>query len=307
MPRPTIVSALVLALVSCAAAGLAATPPKPLRTNFLLTQTDYEVGTPVEGQIVHENLSPAWVPVADAADMTKHLRLIVDGKELAPKDPEQFGGAKTKEIGPGGLVGVTFDLARLFPQLGKPGAYAVAYRAPGSVLEPLRFRMLPAFDPAQQHRLQLETPDGPLSIELYARAAPASVRNVVNLAHTGFYDGAEIVRIEPGVMIGIRGPVTPRHRIIPFEKTATELLAGTVLLEASGEGDRAASYPNLVVLLAPAPAQQGRYTAIGQVVTGQETLRKLALRPTSGKDGAPAFKPTTALTVSKATATTTAP
>lgn len=166
--------------------------------------------------------------------------------------------------------------------------------------------MLPAFDPAQAHRLSLKTDEGPVTIELFAKTAPVSVHNVVNLAHVGFYDGAEIARAEPGVMIAIRGPVEPRHRI-PFERTGTEYLAGTVLLEAAGPDEARTSMPNLIVLLGPAPALEGRYTAVGQVVEGLDALRKLAARPTTGKGGAPPFKPLARTTIADATAAVTPP
>lgn len=122
---------LCLALGVCAA--LAAEPPaKPLRVSFNLAQTDYEIGAPVAGQIVVENTSAEWVPLRDAGEMTKNLRLVAAGKEIAPKSPEQFASVKAKELGPGGLVGVTFDLALLFPQLAEPGAYSIVYKGMGA-------------------------------------------------------------------------------------------------------------------------------------------------------------------------------
>jgi cyclophilin family peptidyl-prolyl cis-trans isomerase len=102
----------------------------------------------------------------------------------------------------------------------------------------------------------------------------------------------------PGTMLAIHGPVTPAHRIQPFEQTTTPHLAGTVLLEAAGQNKERVNYPNLIVLLAPQPTTQGKYTVVGQVVSGLDTLQKLAVRPTSGKDGVPQFRPLTPISIS---------
>jgi cyclophilin family peptidyl-prolyl cis-trans isomerase len=266
-----------------------------------LRQETYEIGGPVRAELVLANTSPKWIAIPDVSDIVKGLRLIPPGgAEVEPTKPEQFGAARTTQLGPGGFVGVTFDATMLFPVLGKEGQYKLVFRGPVGAPREASLRMIPAFDPSRKYTLAFTTPDGEAAIELYPKEAPVSVHNLVNLARIGFFEGASILRMEPGVMLAIHGPVTPAHRIVPFERTTTPHLAGTVLLEAAGQDKERASYPNLIVLLAPQPATQGRYTVVGQIVSGLDNLQKLASRPTSGKDGAPPFHPLTPASISHA-------
>lgn len=284
-----------------AGAGEPSKEAAPVRAVLTLGQEVYETGAPLRAELVLTNTSPQWVSIPDASDLVKLLRLVTpEGKELAPTKPEQFGAAKTKDLGPGGFVGVTFDATMLFPALSQEGQYKLACRWPGGGQE-AAFRMIPAFDPKAKYFLDLATPDGDVGVELFARDAPVSVHNVVSLARTKFFDGANVVRIEPGVMLAIHGPVTAAHRITPFERTSTPYLAGAVLLDAQGSERDRASFPDLIVLLAPAPALQGRYTVVGQVVSGLDVLQKLASRPTTGKDGNPPFRPLVTLAIPHAT------
>ncbi len=304
---------LPLFLFAALAAQAATPPPKdtapaaaPVQAALTLGQDVYETGTAVRAELVLTNTSSQWVTIPDAADIVKQLRLVTpDGKELEPTRPEQFGAARTKELGPGGFVGVTFDATMIFPALSQEGRFKLAYRGAGG--KEAALRMIPAFDPRAKYRLEFTTPDGDVAVELLPQDAPVAVHNVVNLARTDFYEGAAVVRMEPGVMLAIHGPVTAAHRITPFEQTQTPYLAGVVLLDAQGGERGRFNYPNLIVLLAPAPSLQGRYTVVGQVVAGLDVLQKLAQRPTTGGSGAPPFRPLAPLVVTRVTIRVPAP
>jgi cyclophilin family peptidyl-prolyl cis-trans isomerase len=307
--RTTLLSSLAACLIlGCALAPAAEQKPAAgkapagaiVSTSLKTTQDVYEVGATVRAELTIENLSAEWTPIPDTSDLARYLRLTGDdGKALEPVKADRFGAAKTKELGPGGFVGLSFDASMLFPALAQPGSYRLSFKKGGLASQDVPVRVIPAFDPSRKYQLKLAIPELDLVVDLFAKNAPVAVHNIVSLARTGFFDGAAIPRIEPGVMIGVHGPVTPAHRIVPFEKTSVDYLAGTVLLEASAERERA-NYPNLVILLGPAPAWQGQYTAIGQVVSGLAELQKFALRPTTGKDGKPPFRPIVPIGILKA-------
>lgn len=275
------VSCLVLIL---AAAGIllvsltAAAEEKPaLTTTLKMLQGVYETGQVVRGELTLLNPSEGWVNVSDLSNPAESLRLVTeDGKTIKPRKPSRFGGAKTKAVGPGGFVGVTFDAGLLFPQLTKPGRYTLRFEKTGFQTQQVPLTMIPAFSAAKKYRLLLTTSAGKIAIQLDPGAAPVAVHNIVSLARTGFYDGASIPKVEKGVALKIRGPVKRQHRIFPVETTKTTLLAGTVLVEPSGPGRARYNLPNLLILLGPKPEWQSAATAVGQVVAGSETLERLS-------------------------------
>ena len=268
---------LAVAGILVASLTVAAEKKPALSTTLKMFQGVYETGQVVRGELTLLNPSESWVDVSDISNPARDLRLVTeDGKTIEPRKPSRFGGAKTKAIGPGGFVGLTFDAGLLFPELTKPGRYTLRFEKAGFQTRQVPFTMLPAFSARKKYKLLLTTPAGKIAIRLDPGAAPVAVHNIVNLARTGFYDGAVIPKIEKGVALKIRGPVERKHWISPVETTKTPLLAGTVLVEPSGPGRSPHNLPNLLILLGPKPDWQSAATAIGQVVAGTETLQRLS-------------------------------
>ena len=302
VPAAVVVAALVAAMAPTAALAAAAPSSAPplAAANVALDGFVFESGQPIQGQLVVRNDGGGWLKTDDLADIASSLRLTLPGgDEVRPANVEAFGAARAKEIGPGGFVGVKFDLLKLFPQLAKEGSYKVALKRAGMPSPNVSFRVIPAFDPARAYRLLLSTPDGELAIDL-ARDAPQSVRALVTLVRTGFFDKATIGALRPGFAFSVVSEQPAGPRIEPVERTARELLAGTVVLEPGPpDASGAASFntPGLLVLLAPRPDWQGRVTAVGQLVGGDQTLAKLIQRPTSGEQGLPPWKPVAPLTI----------
>jgi hypothetical protein len=303
--RPALVPALLAVAAALApAVALAATAPSaapPLAAaNVALDGFVFESGQPIPGQLVVRNDGGGWLKTEDLADIASSLRLTLPGGEEArPAQGDAFGAARTREIGPGGFVGVKFDLLRLFPQLAKSGAYTLVLRRGGMPSPSVSFRVIPAFDPAKSYRLVFSTPDGELAIDL-TRDAPQSARALVTLARTGFFDKATIGALRPGFAFSVVSDQPAAPRIEPVERTARELLVGTVVLEPGppdAGGTPSFNNPGLLVLLAPRPDWQGRVTAVGQLAGGDETLAKLIQRPTSGERGLPPWKPVAPVTI----------
>lgn len=294
-----LLGAAALLAVPAAAFAAASAPPRAA-AHLLLDGFVFESGQPIPGQLVVRNDGGGWLKTEDLADIAGALRLTLpNGEEVRPSGADLFGAARTKEIGAGGFVGVKFDLLKLFPAATKEGAYRLALARNGLPVPQVSFKIIPAFDPAQAYRLLLKTPDGELAIDL-ARDAPASVRALVTLVRTGFFEKATIGAVRPGYALSIVSEQPDGPRLEPVEKTARELLAGTVVLEPGGpDGSGAPTFnePVLIVLLAPRPDWQGRVTAIGQLAGGDEVLTKLTRRPTSGERGLPPWKPVAPITV----------
>jgi hypothetical protein len=266
----------------------------PLSLRVGMFQTVYEAEQVLRGELSVINTGEEWVEVKDAKSLASALKLrTAEGNplELDQKAAKKFGAADAGKIGPGGFVGVTFDAGQLFPAVHEPGRYEIFLEYAGERSPVAGFQILPAFDPDSDYRLILEAGGGELTIDLFEKQAPRTVRNIVNLARTGFYDGARIPRAQAEVALKIAGPVTPKHRIQPVENAGAAMLAGSVLAEPSGPPGRASSarfsLPNLLVLLGPQPSWQGTAAVVGQLIEGDEALSRLVQQaPRARIDGA---------------------
>ena len=298
-PALLAVAAALSLAATFAATAPSATPPLAA-ANVALDGFVFESGQPIPGQLVVRNDGGGWLKMDDLADLASSLRLTLPGGEEArPSHGDAFGAARAKEIGPGGFVGVKFDLLKLFPQLAKEGNYSLALKRSGMPSPSVSFRVIPAFDPGKAYRVLLGTPDGELAIDL-ARDAPQSVRALVTLVRTGFFDKATIGALRPGFAFSIVSDQPAGPRIEPVERTTRELLAGTVVLEPgppNAAGVPTFNNPGLLVLLAPRPDWMGRVTVVGQLAGGDEALAKLIQRPTTGERGLPPWKPVAPLTI----------
>jgi cyclophilin family peptidyl-prolyl cis-trans isomerase len=301
-------AALLVVLSAVSARTQEKTDTPRLRVSIRMAQTSYESTQLMRGELTIENLSDKWAQIPAGDELAKSLRLTgPDGKAFEPTKPEQFAATKSKELGPGGFVGIAFDAALLFPALQQPGNYTLAFKS-GVLESTAALRIIAGFDPTKNYVLSLSTVGGDISIALDSVKAPMAARNMVNLARLGFFDGAAIPSVQAGEMVMVRGPVTATHRIVPFEPSTDPVLAGSVVLEPSltGPGGRG-SWPNLSLLLAPRPEWTGQVVVVGRVVAGMEALTKLASSPSSGKEGRPPYQPLAPLFVGRAVVSEAAP
>lgn len=296
---------LALALAGAAAPALGendeAESGAKIYSAMILDGVVQEARRPVRVEISLSNRSGEWVELGEAAKLSSHLRLITaGGKAIAPEGPERFAASKSSQIGPGGFVGVALDAQSLFPQLATPGRYTLRFEPPGAEAREIALQVIEPYDDSKDYWLSLETPEGEVTIDLDEKNAPASVSYVVRNVRLGYFDGASIPRLQPGLAMRVTPTTRPAPATIPFERTTSQLLAGSVILEPVSDGRRVASTPNLILLLGAQAAQQGAASAVGQVTGGLDVLEKLARRPTSGAEGDPPWQPRAPVSIERA-------
>jgi peptidyl-prolyl cis-trans isomerase B (cyclophilin B) len=173
-----------------------------------------------------------------------------------------------------------FDLIK-GPAQGKPAAGAPS---------------APAAGPAREERAVIETALGAMTIRLWPEIAPRTVANFKKLAREGFYDGTCFHRIVKGFMIQggdplTRDPAAERHwgtggpgYCIVAEFNHRPHVTGVISMARSSEPDSAGS--QFFICLAEARFLDGKYTAFGELVSGQEVLRRIGETPvTTGAVG----------------------
>jgi peptidyl-prolyl cis-trans isomerase B (cyclophilin B) len=149
-------------------------------------------------------------------------------------------------------------------------------------------------DPRLNATAVLETSVGSMTIEFFPDKAPGHVKNFLDLAEKGFYDGTVFHRTIPGFMIqggcpqgtGTGGPGYQ----IKAEFNDVHHARGVVSMARAQDPDSAGS--QFFICHGEAAFLDRQYTAFGNLVEGEETLDKIATAPTKpGGEGSKPVKP----------------
>lgn len=131
-----------------------------------------------------------------------------------------------------------------------------------------------------------------IRLELYADAAPITVKNFLTLVGEGFYDGLTFHRIIPGFMIQggdpqgngmggsknkIKGEFRQNGVDNPIRHTR-----GVISMARAYDPNSASS--QFFIMHADAPHLDGAYAAFGKVVSGMEVVDEIASIPTDYND-----------------------
>jgi peptidyl-prolyl cis-trans isomerase B (cyclophilin B) len=144
-------------------------------------------------------------------------------------------------------------------------------------------------------RAVIETKFGPIEIEFLNEKAPGHVKNFLDLARKGFYDGTTFHRVIPGFMIQGGDPNTKdvkaarsRHgtggpgHTVKAEFNDTPHKRGVVSMARSTDPDSAGS--QFFICVADALFLDRNYTAFGRVVSGMEAADKIVSSPRDRAD-----------------------
>ncbi len=171
-----------------------------------------------------------------------------------------------------------------------PEAKANARPTPTADAKPEPFDKADAAKMAGQC-VTLDTESGVIEMELYPEHAPESVRNFLNLAATGLFDGTSFDRVVPGFVVQggnmwsrEGGKVTRAvgeraRRTIPDEPNKVLHERGVVSMARSDEPNTATT--NFFILVKDAPFLDGKFAAFGRVTKGMEIVDAINKAPVS--------------------------
>jgi cyclophilin family peptidyl-prolyl cis-trans isomerase len=145
-------------------------------------------------------------------------------------------------------------------------------------------RLMPpsgALDATKAYAARFKTQRGEIVCDLFAKQAPLTVENFVNLARAGYYDGTTFHRVIAGFMAQ-GGDPTGTGRGGPGYDFADEFGPG---LSHNGPGvlSMANAGPNtngsqFFITFGPTPHLDGKHAVFGQVTSGLDVLRALRER-----------------------------
>src|SRR5688500_7381309 len=147
----------------------------------------------------------------------------------------------------------------------------------------------------QSPRAIIETKFGEIELEFLDAKAPGHVKNFLDLAKKGFYDGTTFHRVIPGFMIQGGDPNTkdtaaPRSRhgtggpghSVKAEFNDTPHKRGVLSMARSSDPDSAGS--QFFICVKDSPFLDNNYTAFGRVVRGIEVADKIVSAPRDARD-----------------------
>ena len=132
-----------------------------------------------------------------------------------------------------------------------------------------------------------ETVKGTFEIELFQAEAPKSVALFLDLVRNGFYRGLRFHWADPGI-IQVGDPTSrDMSRMDSWGNAASSRSVGVAEISkrkfekgivglAYREGQKpTAASSQIFILRAPNPKQEGKYAAIGRVITGMNVVEKI--------------------------------
>jgi peptidyl-prolyl cis-trans isomerase B (cyclophilin B) len=147
----------------------------------------------------------------------------------------------------------------------------------------------------------IKTTAGEMVVEFWADVAPKTVENFKKLAKKGFYDGTSFHRIVQGFMIQGGDPLTkdaarerdwgtggPGHTV-KAEFNDRSHQRGVLSMARSSDPDSAGS--QFFICLGDASFLDGKYTAFGKLVSGDDVLGKIGSTPVAAGNSGEKSKP----------------
>lgn len=155
--------------------------------------------------------------------------------------------------------------------------------------------------PAVKEVAVIKTAAGEMVVEFWPDVAPKTVENFITLAKKGFYDGTAFHRIVKGFMIQGGDPKSkdaaleadwgtgdPGYKI-KAEFNDRKHVTGVISMARSANPDSAGS--QFFVCLGEASFLDGKYTAFGKLIKGEDVLKKLGDTPVGTSRGGEESKP----------------
>ena len=170
-------------------------------------------------------------------------------------------------------------------QAGASGEGASTNQASGTV---------PARASGEAEVAVIETSEGTMVMEFWPEVAPRTVENFKKLARQGFYDGTCFHRVIKGFMIQGGDPLTKDESqkarwgtggpgyTIKAEFNSRQHVRGVVSMARRSDPDSAGS--QFFICHGDAPHLDGRYTAFGRLIKGEDVLDRIANTPTDAQD-----------------------
>ncbi len=240
--------------------------------------------------------NPARVPVEVPAECLEgsafNLERVSDREIFKPHRGRR---AEALTLAPGERLERQYELHKLFRKLKTTGRYVLHWECGEWISGREDLYIVEPYDPERDKVAVVTTNLGVMEFAFMPLRAPEHVRNFVQLARQGHYDGLRFYRIIPGVQAETgdrKGDGTGgwRHMLPPEVDETLAPQKGMVGAMRRGETSMT-SMTQIFILLEPSPGFRGMHTFFAYLRKGEEVLDALGQIPTSGNKGYGAFRP----------------
>ena len=150
---------------------------------------------------------------------------------------------------------------------------------------------------------ELHTSVGEIDFRFFPDVAPKHVKNFLDLAEKGFYNGSKFHRVIPGFMIQGGDPNTisgapgtwgtgGSGKNVPAEFNSIHHARGIISMARAQDNDSASS--QFFIVVADSGFLDRQYTVFGQVTKGMEVADKIVSAPKGAQD-----RPTSPVSIDK--------
>jgi cyclophilin family peptidyl-prolyl cis-trans isomerase len=197
--------------------------------------------------------------------------------------------AQPKILQPNDYFGTIIDLNTSFPKMSAIGTYKITWSAPGIQEKAILARIIRKYDAARDYQAVIETEFGIIVLEFYKDLAPMHVKNFIDLANQGFYDGKFFHRTIKGEA-AFAGSSTGDERggpgyTVPPEPNGLKILAGSVAQVRNALTGVEESGSIVMIAAVPQPDLDSRYTVFARVTDGLDTVKAITNLPTAAGGG----------------------
>jgi len=138
--------------------------------------------------------------------------------------------------------------------------------------------------------VELQTNQGTITLKMFPKIAPLAVENFVTHAKNGYYNGIIFHRVIKGFMIqggdptGTgRGGESIWHKEFKNEYAPNVVFDRPYLLAMANHGPNT-NGSQFFITVAPTPHLNGGYTIFGEVIKGEDVVKKIENTPTARAD-----------------------
>lgn len=138
---------------------------------------------------------------------------------------------------------------------------------------------------------EMKTSKGMITLRFFPDAAPNHVRNFIDLAESGFYNGTRFHRTIPGFMIQGGDPNTKTEQRNTWGMGGANTNVGAEfnrishrrgILSMARSSDPNSASSQFFIVVADSPFLDNQYTVFGEVVSGMEVADAIVAAPARG-------------------------
>ena len=218
-----------------------------------------------------------------------------EGRKLKKIETQASASESQPQIlEPNGYFGKVINLNLLFPDMKKAGSYRITWSGPGVEEQSIVSRVIKKYDQALNYQGIIHTEFGNIVVEFYKDLAPRHVKNFIDLANQGFYDGKLFHRTIKGEAIFGGSPSGdergPGYNLPP-EPNGLKILAGSMAQIRNAVTGASESGSIFMIAATAQPTMDTRFTVFARVVEGLEAVKAITNLPSIGGTARIASRP----------------